>query len=614
MTVPTLTRRPSGGGRGRPVARPSIRPVSPPNRAGRRKPTTPSVAAPAAAPKLRWRLVTMVVVLGAAFSTLVVRLVEVQGVSASRFAGLGLSQRMHEIDLPALRGAILDRNGAELALSISRPTVWADPTVVTDPAGAARALAPVLHLEESDLRARLSEAAAFVYLARRVDDDTAAKVRALQLDGVSLMDEATRVLPAGAVAGAVLGQVGSENGGLSGIEAQYDDILTGTPGQIVVERDPSGRDIPGGVRQSRRPARGSSLQLTLDRDLQFVTEQALAAQITGSKAKAGVAVVMDPKTGEILAMASVVAGEKGQPPREADYNKALIDVYEPGSVTKVVTLSAAIEEGAIRPSDVLSVPDRITMAGTTFYDAEPHPVRQWTPTDIMAESSNAGAITIAQRLGPDALDRYLRAYGLAGETGLHFPGEASGILPSLDEWSGTSLPTLAIGYGLAVTPIQMLAAYNTIANGGVYVAPSLVRKEISPDGKAHAAPAPGERRVVSPETAADITAMLTEVVRSGTGTTAAVDGYTVAGKTGTARKADSTAGYKDGAYVASFAGFLPAASPRLSAIVVLDEPQPYYGGLASGPVFSQLAAYAVRHYQVPPHPPTNLDLSSIARP
>jgi cell division protein FtsI (penicillin-binding protein 3) len=368
------------------------------------------------------------------------------------------------------------------------------------------------------------------------------------------------------------------------------------------------------VRQSRTPARGSTLQLTLDRDLQFVTEQALAAQITSSKAKAGVAIVMDPRTGEVLAMANVVAGAKGKPPQEADYNKALIDVYEPGSVTKVVTLSAALEEGAIRPTDVLSVPDRITIAGTTFQDNEPHPVRQWTPTDIMAESSNSGTITIAQRLGAAGLDRYLRAYGLAGDTGLGFPGEASGIVPALDDWSGTSLPTLAIGYGLAVTPLQMLTTYNTIANGGVYVAPSLVRAEVAPDGKSRPAPAAAERRVVSEKTAADITEMLTEVVRAGTGTVAAVAGYTVAGKTGTARKADSTAGYKDGAYVASFAGFLPAEAPRLSAIVVLDEPQPYYGGLASAPVFSQLATYAARHYQVPPHPAANLGPSLATRP
>lgn len=556
----------------------------------------------------------MVVVLGIAFSTLIVRLVEVQGVFADRFAVVGRSQRLHEVELPALRGSILDRNGAELALSISRPTVWADPNLVTDPAGAARALSPLLHLDEADLRGRLSSSNEFVYLSRRVDDDTAAQVRALKLDGVALMDEPTRVLPAGAVGGTVLGQVGTDNAGLSGIEEQYDDALTGKPGQMVVERDPSGRDIPGGVRQSRAPVRGRDLELTIDRDLQFVTEQALAAQITSSKAKGGVAIVMDPRTGEILAMANVVAGAKGQPPTAADYNKALIDVYEPGSVTKVVTLSAALEEGALRPTDVLAVPDKITIAGTTFQDAEPHPVRQWTPTDIMAESSNAGAITIAQRLGAANLDRYLRAYGLAGDTGLGFPGEASGIVPALGDWSGTSLPTLAIGYGLAVTPLQMLSTYNTIANGGVYVAPSLVRREVAPDGKPRPLPAPAEHRVVSAKTAADVTQMLAEVVRSGTGTTAAVDGYTVAGKTGTARKADSTAGYKEGAYVASFAGFLPAEAPRLSAIVVLDEPQPYYGGLASGPVFSQLAEYAARRYQVPPHPAANLDPSLATRP
>jgi len=598
VTVPTLTRRPSGGGRGRPVARTSARPVIPPDRAGRRSRRTH-----AGAPPLRWRLVTLVVVLGAAFSTIIVRLVEVQGVSADRFARFGRSQRIQVVELPALRGSILDRDGVELALSISRPTVWADPSQVTDPAGSARALSPLLRLDQSELRASLSDAAAFVYLARRVDDGTAAAVRALDLPGVHIMDEPTRVLPAGAVAGAVVGHVGVDHDGLSGIELQYDESLAGTPGEMVVERDPSGRDIPGSVRQSKRPDRGGDLRLTLDRDLQFITEQALAAQIVGAKAKSGVALVMDPRTGEILAMASVVAA-KDQPPRPADYNKAVVDVYEPGSVMKLVTLAGALEEGAIRMSDVLSVADRITVAGTTFLDSEPHPVRQWTATDIMAQSSNAGAIAVAQRLGADGLDRYLRNFGLAGRTGLEFPGEATGIVPSLDDWSGTSLPTLAIGYGLAITPLHMLAAYNTVANGGVYVAPSLVAGDVG--GAA-------QRRVVSPETASRVTAMLTEVVRAGTGTTAAVPGYTVAGKTGTARKAGADGRYEEGAYIASFAGFLPAEAPRLSAIVVLDEPQPYYGGLASGPVFSELATYAARRYQVPTRPAANLAPSSATR-
>lgn len=573
------------------------------------------------------RLVTLAVVLALGFGALLVRLVDVQGISASRYSVLGDDQRINRIELPAPRGAILDRNGAELAVSIGKPTVWADPQLVTDPAAAARALAPILHQDEKDLRAQLTAGSNFVYLSRFVDQSTADQVKALNLPGVSLREEPARVAPSGDIATAVLGQVGAENVGLSGLEQQYESVLAGKAGEQVVERDPSGRDIPGGVRESKPPVPGRSLVLTIDRDLQYVTDQALADQITSSHAKSGIAVVTDPRTGEILAMANMVAGANGQRPRPADYNKALVDVYEPGSVNKVVTLSAAVEEKKVEPSEILSVPDRVTVAGTTFVDAETHPVRQWSPSDIMAESSNAGAILIAQRLGAKTLDRYVESFGLGGDTGLGFPGEASGIMPALPDWSGTTLPTVAIGYGVAVTPVQMIGVFNTIANGGVYVAPTLVRREVDAEGRAKAAAPAARRQVVSPATAHAVTNMLTEVVTSGTGTTAAVDGYTVAGKTGTARKAEGD-GYKANAYVASFAGFLPAENPQLSAIVVLDEPQPYYGGLASGPVFSQLASYAVRHYAVVPGPaeassprPTDatamaatLDASSATRP
>ncbi|MDQ4098244.1 MAG: penicillin-binding protein 2, partial [Actinomycetota bacterium] len=555
--------------------------------------------APRRLPNLRSRLVALLVVLGMGFGALVVRLVDVQGISASRYAVMGQSQRLQRVDLPAQRGSIVDRNGADLAVSVPRFTVWADPRLVNDPAADARALGGVLGLDAAEIRRGLTAESAFVYLARRVDDATAEKVRALNIPGVSLMPEPTRVSPSGAVGASVLGHVGADNEGLSGLERQYERELAGTEGEMLVERDPSGRDIAGGVRENKRPVRGEDLVLTLDRDLQFSTEQALGDQIAAAKAKSGIAVLMDPRTGEILAMANMVAGDPGRPPQRADYNKALIDVYEPGSVTKIVTMAGALQEDAVTPSETFAVPDRLTVAGTTFHDAESHPTHLYTPGDVMAESSNSGAILIAQRLGKAGLDKYLRAFGLDGDTGLDFPGEASGMLPQLEDWSGTSLPTLAIGYGLAVNAVQMLAAYNTIANGGVYVAPSLVRSRIGPDAKERRAAPPKQRRVVSAETAAEVTAMLAEVVRSGTGKPAAVDGYTVAGKTGTARKVEESLGYKEGAYVASFAGFLPAEAPRLSAIVVLDQPQPYTGGLASGPVFAQLAGYAVRHFQVP---------------
>ncbi|MFP5316960.1 MAG: peptidoglycan D,D-transpeptidase FtsI family protein [Acidimicrobiia bacterium] len=536
------------------------------------------------------------------FGAVVVRLVDVQALNADRYAVLGQDQRLHAVVLPAQRGSIVDRNGAELAVSIPRSTVFADPQMVTDPAGAARALSPVLERPEAELRALLTGSGNFVYLSRRVEDSVAAEVEALALDGIGLQEEPTRVQPAGSIASSVLGEVGIDDEGLSGLERQLEDELAGTPGEKLVERDPSGRDIAGGVRQSVSPVRGDDVVLTLDRDLQFFTEQALARQITSTRSKGGIAVVMDPRTGEVLAIANVVAGAKGQSPRPAGYNKALIDVYEPGSVNKLITLAGALEEGAITPDQRFSVPDSITVSGTTFQDAESHPPGWWTPAEIVAHSSNSGAILVAQQLGKAGLNKYLKAFGMDDDTGLGFPGEAAGILPDLDDWSGTSLPTLAIGYGLAVTPLQMLTAYNTIANGGVHVEPTLVKARVDAHGKVHEGDEPERRRIVSTETARAVTAMLAEGVASGTGRTAAIEGYTVAGKTGTARKTadDGSLGYREGAYVASFAGFLPAESPRLSAIVVLDEPEPYTGALASGPVFAELAAYAARHFQVPP--------------
>ncbi|MFN2503207.1 MAG: peptidoglycan D,D-transpeptidase FtsI family protein [Acidimicrobiales bacterium] len=577
-----------------------------------------------AQPNLERRLLSLLVVLGLGFAAVAARLVDVQGISADRYAVLGQDQRLHSIVLSAPRGSILDRNRSELAVSLPRSTVWADPQLVRDPAAAARALSPLLDLEQDDLRAKLSATGNFVYLARRVDDAIAEKVKALELPGVSLLDEPTRMAPAGDLAASVVGQVGVDDDGLSGLELQYEDILAGKAGEVLVERDPSGRLIAGGERDRKAPVRGRHVVLTLDRDLQFFTEQALGAQIQSSRARSGIAVVMDPRNGEILAMANMVAGAggsgAGSAPQPATYNKAVIDVYEPGSVNKLVTLSAALEEGTITPSDVMAVPDRLTIADSQFQDSEPHPTRMWTPVDVMAQSSNAGAILIGQDLGRDGVDKYLRAYGLAGDSGIDFPGEASGIVPDVDEWSGTTLATLSIGYGLAVTPLQMLTAYNTIANGGVYVVPRLVRSEIDWRGREKVRPDPDQHRVVSPETAQQVTDMLVEVVRSGTGKLAAVDGYTVAGKTGTSRKVVEGAGYKEGAYVATFAGFFPAESPRLSAIVVLDEPTPYYGGLASGPLFAELSRYAARHFQVPPRgaestgAAATLNLSSATRP
>jgi len=526
-----------------------------------------------------------------AFSAVVVRLVFVQGLSSSKYATFGQSQRLSTVNIPAERGSIFDRNHVELAMTIRQRTVWANPQLIRDPVADARALAPILHMDENPLTDKLRSCGGFVYLARKVDDATADKVAALKIEGINLLEEPKRFEPAGDLAASVLGQVGLDNQGLSGLEVQYEHQLQGRPGEEVVEHDPAGKQIAAGLKEIKKSARGGNLTLTLDRSMQYETERALGQEIVASKAKGGIAIVSNPRTGEILAMASLQPGANGGPPVPTASNNAVTSVYEPGSANKGVTISGALEEGVVQPTDTITVPDHITIGTANIHDDENHATGSWTITDIVANSSNVGTDLIAQRLGKTRIDKYLRAYGYGQKTALHFPGESAGLLLDPKNWSGASIATVPIGQGVAVTALQMLEVYNTIANGGMYVAPRLVQ----------GASVPPPRRVVSTKTAQQITAMLEQVVTRGTAKAAHIDGYTVAGKTGTARKvAEGGKGYKDGAYIATFAGFVPVEQPQLSAIVVLDEPTPIYGGLTSAPTFADIARYGLRLFKIPP--------------
>ena len=542
-----------------------------------------------------------------ALTAVVVRLGVVQGPASRRFAVLGESQLVHDVVLPADRGTMFDRNGRDLALTINVKTVWADPHAVTDPRAEAELLGPVLGLDVDGLQEKLTRNLGFVYLDRKISDDVADKVTALKLDGVQLMDEPKRFLPDGDLALPVLGQVGLDNEGLGGLEALFDKRLAGQPGRVLLEKDLYGQDIPGGLRQFQPSHRGDDLILTLDRSMQYQTEQSLSDQIRATHAKGGIAAVMQSDTGEIVALANLVRTGEGDQAKvtAAPSNTALTNVFEPGSVNKLVTISAALEEGAVKPADRLVVGNSIKVADATFHDNETHPVEPYSVTDIVTNSSNIGTIMVAQKLGKEKLDHYLRAFGFGSPTGLAFPGESAGLLLPANKWYGSSMGTVPIGQGVAVTAIQMLAAYNTIANEGVYVSPKLVQATVDADGKEHPTAAPERRRVVSQQTSNEMRAMLNEVVRLGTGKLAAIDGYTVAGKTGTARKPlENARGYKEGAYYSTFAGFVPSEKPALTAIVVLDEPTPIYGGVVSAPVFADVARYGLREFRVPP-PPTS---------
>lgn len=560
-------------------------------------------------PHPRRRLLAMLVTLLFLFSLLLVRVAELQTVSPERYVAFGESQRVRSIDLPAARGSLLDRNGEELALSVNQTTIYANPREIDDPLGVAAHLAPVLGADQAELEDQLSGDSEFVYLARQVPDETGQEVADLDLPGVHQMDEPRRFEPSGDLARSVLGSVGVDNTGLSGVEQQYDRALTGTPGELTVERAPDGETISSGERHLTPAQQGDSLVLTLDRGMQFEAERALADQVDATGALGGIAIVSRVGTGEILAMANVEAtqnedGTRG-PAVPSSNNRAVTAMFEPGSVNKIVTMAAAIEEDVVDPATRFMVPDGIQVADHRFTDHDPHPVENWSVNDILTQSSNVGTIMVAQELGAARLDEYLQRFGFGEPTALDFPNEASGITLPLDEWSGTSIGSIPIGQGISVTALQMLSASNVIANDGVYVSPRLVLARIGDDGTRHPVAAPADRRVVSASTARQMNTMMMSVVDAGTGTSAAISGYHVAGKTGTARKPQDQGGYEDAAgnyhYVATFAGFVPAEDPALSMIVVLDEPtSSIYGGEVSAPVFAQLGQYALARYGIAP--------------
>jgi cell division protein FtsI (penicillin-binding protein 3) len=542
-----------------------------------------------------------------AFGVVAVRLVQVQALGGDRYTAFGASQRFQDIVLPADRGSIFDRNGNDLAVSIPQRTVWADPSLVEDPAATAQQLGTLLDLDPAavaKVTTRLAGDKRFAYVARRVPDAQADAVAAAKLPGVFLLEEPTRFAPSGDLARSVLGSVGDDNEGLSGLELQFDDVLTGEPGEQLIEKDPDGRTFPGGRKELEPAQRGDDLVLTIDRAMQFETERALAAQIEAKGGKGGTAIVTRPDTGEVLALANLRRDPDSGQVVASSSNTAVVASYEPGSVNKLITVAGALEEGLVSPSTQLVVPDRLQVGDHEFSDHDPHPTQSYTVTRILTESSNIGTIKIAQQLGKDRLDEYLRRFGFGQKTSLGFPGEAAGILLPRAEYNSTSIGSIPIGQGIAVTAMQMLAAYNAIANDGVYVPPKLVLETVAADGSHRPTPASEGRRVVSKDTAAKLRTMLANVVSEGTGSRGGITGYTVAGKTGTARK-PINGGYEDANgryhYVATFAGFVPAERPELSIIVVIDEPTgDIFGGSVAAPVFADLAQYGLRLFRIPP--------------
>jgi cell division protein FtsI (penicillin-binding protein 3) len=584
----------------------------------------------------------MRLVLVMVFLFMALRLVQVQEFGNRHYAAISRAQLTETVTVPPIRGGIYDRNGEVLAETVTRQTVVADPQIITDPTSVAGALSPLLGISAATLRSKLTEPSGFVYLAHRVPNAVAAKIAKWNLNGINLVPESQRVVPVGELAQPVIGNVGWNGNGTSGIEYQLQSLLAGKAGTTDLLQSPDGVALPSGDKST--PATpGTGVELTLDESIQYVAEQALATEILASHATGGTAVVMDVKTGDILATANLQAtppassgssatangsatsptsatltAQVGAPPNssgatlvaqsdtlpkgvvEAGSDSAVTQVYEPGSVFKLVTFSAALADALVTPSTVLTVPASLPMGQYTFHDAEQHGAVPMTATQIFAQSSNIGTIEVAQKLGEARLLQQISNLGFGKMTGLGIPGESEGLVPGASQWTGTSIGSTPIGQDDAVTAQQVLDAYNAVANGGVFVSPRLIRATVAPDGTATAAASSESHRVIDPTTNSLLTSLMEAVVSSGTGTSAAIDGYTVAGKTGTAQiPSPNHLGYIPGAYIGTFAGFAPAQDPVLSAIVVLDHPTPIYGGAVAAPVFSTIMAYALHHFGIP---------------
>lgn len=551
------------------------------------------------------------------------RLVDVQGFHSEDYAARGFDQRVKHEELPAARGTIFDRDGAELAVTVDAVTITADPSLIAEPAVAARLLAPKVGTDEALLEERLSRDSRFAYVVRRLDRATADEVEQLltdlDLDGFYFETEPHRVYPAGPLAAQVLGFVRDDDGvGLEGIEYQYNDILLGTAGSQIVERDPGGRPIPQGQYLVQPPEHGVSLVTTLDREIQYAAEHALLAAIEGTEAVGATAIVLEVKTGEILAMATVPTydlNDRTGIDSALFRNRAVSDMYEPGSTAKVVTIAAALEEGVVETSTMLTVPAEYEIALETepkiYTDVGRKYEEEMSVAEIVSRSSNIGTILIQDMIGNDIHHRYLAAFGLGQLSSGSFPGEATGTLRPAADWCETTCgPNTAIGYRVDVTPLQMASVFATIANNGVWVEPHIVQEVINPD-LTREPYEPVKRPVLSEHTARIMQRLLQGVVESsrGTGRRAAVEGYTVGGKTGTTEKyLQELQGYSEDDRIASFIGLAPVTDPQIVVAVVLDSPhglnedgdELYFGGVSAAPVFAEIAEAALHQLGVAP--------------
>jgi cell division protein FtsI (penicillin-binding protein 3) len=535
--------------------------------------------------------------LGAALA----RAVWIQVVKGPEYAAMALRQHRETIVVPASRGTIVDRNGEPLAIGRMATTVYANPRQVTDARDLTLAAAKQLGLDPATLYPTLVDRSkGFVYVARKADPRKANILQALDFAGLGFYPEELRFYPQGPVAAQVLGYAGLDNEGLEGLERSLEGTLAGQPGSQTIVKDPFGRALD--VVETKAETPGRSVRLTIDREIQANAEEILQDTVRQWGARAATAVVMDPRTGEVLAMATAPRFNANRfPTTRADRrrNRAVTDTYEPGSTFKLVTVAASLQQRIITPRTSFRLAPTIKVADRVIHEGHTRGTERLTVRQIVEQSSNIGTITIAERLGAGQLASWIARFGFGSKTGVDFPGESPGFALPLDQWSGSTIGTVPIGHGIAVTPIQMARAYSAIANGGILVRPHLIdRVDGKTVGTGHG------RRVVSRRVSEQMMSMLRGVVLEGTGTEAAIPGYTVAGKTGTAAKIDPDGTYSTSRYIASFVGMVPATQPKLVIMVMVDEPHgDIYGGLVAAPAFREIARFNLQHLEIPQDAP-----------
>jgi cell division protein FtsI/penicillin-binding protein 2 len=526
-----------------------------------------------------------------ALCVVVARASWLQGVRGGELRADAQSQQTETVTVPGSRGSILDRNGTELAVSEDAATIYATPYQVEDPPATAEKLAKALDGDADEILEQLADQnSGFEYIARKVDLPTAEAIRKMHLAGIGTLADSRRIYPQGELASQVIGSVGIDNNGLTGLEASEEETLHGSEGEREIVRDALGKELERNTLASAET--GTDLRLTIDANLQARTEDVLAGIAETYSPKGATAIVMDPRTSEVLALANYPAADPSNPgdasPQELA-NRATGYTYEPGSTFKAFTVAGALEEGIVTPDTPFDLPPSIQVADRVIEESHERGYVTLSVADILAQSSNVGAVKIGLETGPERFDHWIRKFGFGAPTGIDFPGEEQGIVLHPDEYSGSTMGNLPIGQGLSVTPIQMATAYSAIADGGVLRPPRVIAEE-----GGEPVPEPEGERIISRDTAAKLRKMLEGVLApGGTASEVSVPGYTLAGKTGTAQKViDGT--YSDTQFVASFVGFAPAEDPELLVSVAVDEPKgDYYGGTVAAPAFGEIAKFAL---------------------